>query len=274
MTPVGNLGLGGGFRVGGTLNSFDSNIYTPFDPLLREREGEWTPAISVWTSISLDQRDIFFDPSRGYYVVQRVGWFGFLNMEQEHFIRTDTRAQWFFTLFDVPVSDNWNFRAVFGIHSGLSFIFPQPRHGTPRIEEANRLAVDGMFVGRGWVGEFRRKGLALWENWAEIRIPLAPGILAWDFFFDAAGIKPEPGDLFSNFFGDDGSAADSNTFFMRFSMGGGLRFTIPQFPLRFSLAKRFLIRDGQIEWQTGGIGGRGREGRGLDFVVSFALATF
>ena len=274
-TPVGSLGLGGGFRVGGMLNSFNSGRYTPFDPLLRDRNNSWTPATSVWSSLSLDQRDIFFDPSRGYYFVQRVGWFGFMNIEQEHFIRTDTRAQWFYTLFDIPVSDNWNFRAVFGIHSGLSFIWRQPHRDRPFVEEANQLAVDGMFVGRGWISEFRRRGFALWDNWVEIRIPLAPGILAWDFFFDAAGIAPEPGDLFSrDHWHDDGSLPGYDTFFMRFSVGGGLRFTIPQFPLRFSLARRFVIRDGEIEWQTGGIGSGGRNGRGVDFVVSFAIATF
>ena len=269
VTPVGNLGVGGGFRVGMTLNSFDNALYTPFDPLLRERNNMWTPATSIWSSISLDQRDLFFDPSRGYYVVQRVGWFGIMDIEQEHFIRTDTRAQWFFTLLDRPVTDNWNFRVVFGIHTGVSFIWRQPHRDQPYIEEANRLAVDGMFVGRGWMSEFRRKGLALWENWAELRIPLAPGILAWDFFFDAAGIKPSPGELFSDFWRDDGSHPGYDTFFMRFSVGGGLRFTIPQFPLRFSLARRFIIQDGNVHWMRGGIGGTG-----LDFVVSFALATF
>jgi outer membrane protein insertion porin family len=270
ITPVGNLSVGGGYRVGITLNSFE-NRYRPFDPLLRERQGQWTPAMSIWTNIALDQRDIFFDPSRGYYIAQRVGLFGFLDVEQERFIRTDTRAQWFHTLFDLPVTDNWNFRAVLGIHTGLSFIFPQPGRDLA-VEEANRLSVDGMFVGRGWTGEFRRRGLALWDNWVEIRIPLAPGILAWDFFFDAAGVKPTPDDLFNNFGRDDGSHVDYGTFFMRFSMGGGLRFTIPQFPLRFSLAQRFLIRDGRVEWQNGAIGGGDRWG--LDFVVSFALTTF
>ena len=271
-TAAGTLGVGGGLRVGMMFNRFDNERYTPFDPLLRERNNMWTPATSIWTSISLDRRDLFFDPSRGHYAVQRVGWFGVMPMEQEHYVRTDTRAQWFHTLVDVPITDNWNFRLVFGIHSGLSFIWPQPGRDLS-VEEANRLAVDGMFVGRGWVTEFRNKGLALWENWVELRIPLAPGILAWDFFFDAAGVKQTPEALFNEFLGDDGSAAGVDTFFMRFSFGGGLRFTIPQFPLRFSLAKRFLIRDGQVEWQTGSIGGT-RPGRGLDFVVSFALATF
>jgi len=269
LTPYGNLGLGGGLRVGMVLNKYDANLYRPFDPILRGENNNWSPSLSLWTSLSLDQRDIYYDPSSGYYGVQRLGYYGILPFEKEHYIRTDTKLEWFHTLFNLPVLENWNLKAVFGIHTGLSFIFPQFQNDKPYIEEANSLAVDGMFTGRGWMTEYRRKGYALWENWAEIRIPLAPGILAWDFFFDAAGVKRTPQALFVDFAGDDGSLEEANTFFMRFSLGGGFRFTIPQFPFRFSIAKRFLIRDGNISWIPGGIGGSG-----LDFVVSFAISTY
>ena len=272
-TFLGNLGLGGGFRIGMVYSSFESNMYYPFDPILREENKSWTPAMSIWLSLSLDQRDIYYDPSRGYYGVQRVGYYGLLPIEHEHYIRTDTKLEWFYTLFNLPVTDNWSFKAVFGIHSGLSFIFRQPQYDQPYIEEANQLAVDGMFIGRGWTSEYRRKGFALWENWAEIRIPLAPGIISWDFFFDAAGVKRTPEALFNEFAEDDGTSADFHTFFMRFSFGGGFRFTLPQFPFRFSLAKRFRIRDHELEWVTGGIGGS-KPGSGLDFVISFALSTY
>jgi len=272
-TFLGNLSVGGGVRVGTVLNVYDSDLYRPFDPILREGNNTWTPATSFWTSVSLDQRDVYYDPSKGYYAIQRAGWYGIFTMENEHYIRTDTKAEWFYPLFNLPITDNWSFKAVFGIHSGLSFIFPQPAYQQPLVEDANQLAVDGMFIGRGWTSEYNRKGYALWENWAEIRIPLAPGIIAWDFFFDAAGVKKTPWALFNDFYADDESLVGTNTFFMRFSFGGGFRFTIPQFPFRFSLAKRFLIRDGAVEWQTGAIGGSKR-GSGLDFVVSFAMATY
>ena len=268
-TPYGNLGLGGGFRVGMVLNAFDAGLYRPFDPILREENNRWSPSLSFWASLSLDQRDIYYDPSTGYYAVQRIGYYGIMPFELEHYIRTDTKLEWFYTLWNIPVTDKWNFKTVFGVHTGVSFIFSQPQYDQPHIEEASKLAVDGMFIGRGWTNEYRRKGFALWENWAEIRIPLIPGILAWDFFFDAAGVKPTPGSLFTDFSGDDGSLADSNTFFMRFSLGGGFRFSIAQFPFRFSVAKRFLYRDGSPEWVTGGIGGSG-----FDFVVSFAISTY
>jgi outer membrane protein insertion porin family len=261
-TPLGNLGLSGGLNIGMIYNEYNADLYRPFDPVLRTENNAWRPAIYFWASISLDQRDIYYDPSRGYYGMQRAYYNGILPFEAEHYIKTDTKLEWFTTLWDVRVSDDWSFRGVFGIHSGVSFIFPQPGRKL-EIGEASKLAVDGMFTGRGWGRDYYRKGLVLWENWMELRIPLAPGILSWDFFFDAVGVMPEPIDLFTNFTTLD----DTGSFFLRFSMGGGFRFTIPQFPLRFSIAKLFRINDSGVEWMKGPLGG-------LDFVISFALSTY
>jgi outer membrane protein insertion porin family len=257
-TFLGNLGVGGGVRTGFIFNSYDSQAYRPFDPAIRNRNNQWTPANSVWSSVSLDQRDIYYDPSKGYYGIQRVGYYGIFPIELEHYVKSDTKAEYFHTLLNLPVGDNWAFKMVFGIHSGLSFIFPQPFRDDLPIETVNMLAVDGMFTGRGWSSEYYNKGLALWENWAELRIPLVPGILAWDFlFFDAAVVKESPWAFFNRLEMED----------MRFSLGSGLRFTIPQFPFRLSFAKRFKVVDGTVQWQEGSIGG-------LDFVISFVLSTY
>jgi len=60
---------------------------------------------------------------------------------------------------------------------------------------------------------------------------------------------------------------------MRFSFGVGLRFTMPQFPFRFSLAKRFRIEDGQIKWEWGKFGGNPSDGlSGMDPVISFVMS--
>ncbi|MDR1787225.1 MAG: outer membrane protein assembly factor BamA [Treponema sp.] len=270
-TPLGNLSLSGGLRFGLIYTQYDADIFRPFDPILRNEHNHWTPQTSVWTSLSLDQRDIYYDPSRGYYGIERFGVYGLFGPEEEHYIRSDTKLEWFFTLLNIPITEKYSFKTVFGLHSGLSFIFKQPLYEQPDIEKANMLAVDGMFVGRGWSGEYSRKGLALWENWAELRFPVAPGILALDFFFDAAGVKATPDAFFNAFKTPD----DTGSFFMRFSYGGGLRFTIPQFPFRFSLAKRFKIVDGQVEWVQGSIAGEdGKPWTGMDFVISFALSTY
>jgi outer membrane protein insertion porin family len=263
-TFLGNLGVGGGIGIGMVYKAYDSGLYRPFDPILRRENNTWAPATSFSANLSLDQRDIYYDPSNGYYASQRFGIYGILDFESEHYIKTDTKFEWFATLWDLRVSDNWSFKGVFGIHTGVSFIFPHPWRNQPITEPSSRLALNGMFIGRGWGGEYFNKGLALWENWVELRIPIAPGILAWDFFFDAAGVKETPSALFTDFMAPD----SSGSFFLRFSFGGGFRFTIPQFPLRFSLAKLFKInKNGGVQWMEGPL-------LGLDFVVSFSLSTY
>ncbi|MDR2746751.1 MAG: outer membrane protein assembly factor BamA, partial [Treponema sp.] len=260
-TFLGILSTGVGVRGGIILNTYDADLYRPMDYTIRRDNNRPTPANSFWTSVSLDQRDIYYDPSKGYFGNQRFGIFGILPMEREKYIRSDTKAEYFHTLVNIPVGEHWSFRLIAGIHSGLSFIFKQPGQDIPVIENANKLAVDGMFVARGWTSDYRIKGLALWENWAELRIPLVPGVLAWDFFFDAAGVSPTPKDFFTNFDSD----------ILRYSLGGGLRFTIPQFPLRFSFAKRFRTVDGKVQWEPGSIGKRSANG-GVDWVLSFAIS--
>ncbi|GAB6391654.1 MAG: outer membrane protein assembly complex, YaeT protein/outer membrane protein assembly factor BamA [Treponematales bacterium] len=268
LTPAGNLSVGGGLRVGAIFTQYDENLFRPFDPVLRSEDGHWTPQTSLWASVSLDQRDIYYDPSKGYYGVQRLGFYGIFPPEEEHYVRSDTKAEIFFTLFRIPVSDTFTFKAVFGAHTGLSLLLKQPFQDAAVVQSSSKLAVDGMFYGRGWTSEYSTKGLALWENWAEVRIPVAPGILAWDFFFDAAEIADSPERVFS---GDSrGSLAER----MRFSFGGGLRFTMPQFPFRFLFAKRFKIADGEVAWQPGALGGDGSGASGIDFVISFALSSY
>ncbi|GHT63081.1 outer membrane protein assembly factor BamA [Spirochaetia bacterium] len=264
-TPAGNLSVGGGIRAGFKINLFDENLYTPFDPTLRDNNNLPVPAFSFWLSTSLDQRDLSYDPSKGYYINQRFGLYGFIpTLEPERYIRTDTKAEYFYPILNIPVTENYNFKVIFGVHTGLSFILPT--QDKVYISEANKLAVDGMFIGRGWNSEYSIKGYALWENWAEIRIPAVPGIFAVDFFFDAAGVESVQGDYFKQ-----GNFGIDN---MRFSFGGGIRFTIPQFPFRFSFAKGFRTRDGKFEWKRGAIWYDDNPDSGIDFVISFAMTSY
>jgi outer membrane protein insertion porin family len=247
----------------------------PFDPILRKSNKGVIPAISFWTSLSLDQRDIYYDPSKGYYGIQRFGYYGFFDIEREHYMKTDTKAEIFFTLFNLPVTDTYSFKGVFGLHSGLSFIWPQFGRENAEIENTNKLSVDGMFIGRGWSSaRISSRGLGLWENWAELRFPVVPGILAVDFFFDAAvsgvstkGIKLKPEDFFKRSF----TEMLNGTYF---SFGGGPRISIPQFPFRFLFAKRFRIVDGEFQWERGALGATDNPASGIDFVLSISLSTY
>jgi outer membrane protein insertion porin family len=257
LTSLGNLGLNGGIRTGWTQNRYDDSENRAFDPVLRDRNRRFVPSLSFWTAVSLDQRDIYYDPSRGYYGIQRFGYYGILPIEREHYMRTDTKAEFFVTLLNLPITDNYNFKTVFGIHSGLSFILPQAGRGKPEIEDANRLSIDGMFTGRGWSGERTNRGFVLWENWAELRFPFLPGMLSFDVFFDMAAMKATPYGFFHDFVPED----------LRFSFGFGPRISIPQFPLKLQFARCFNIQNGNVVWKPGSIGI-------FDFVVSFSIATY
>jgi outer membrane protein insertion porin family len=257
---LGRFGLGGGARIGFVYNRYDAEKYRPFDPTIRNRNNKLTPSNSIWGTMSLDKRDIFYDPTEGFYMIERVGYYGILPMEPEHYIKSDTKAELFFTPLDIPVGKSWSFRTTFAFHSGLSFIFPGFTNAQPVVENSNKLAIDGMFNARGWSNEYGNKGFAMWENWAELRIPIIMRVLTWDFFFDAAAVRPNWGSFWSG--GKD--LLES----MRFSFGGGFRFTIPQFPLRLLFAKRFSInRDGSVKWV-------GKPQDFPDVVLSFALSTY
>jgi len=162
------------------------------------------------------------------------------------------------------------------IHAGLSVLFNQPAFNgnpflsVPIMEDANKLAIDGMFIGRGWSGEYRNKGLLLFDSWIELRFPLVRGLLAFDLFFDSAAIEITQGYYF-------GLNENGNLNFpieqFRFSYGGGFRFTIPQFPLRLSLVKRFSIENGEVLWRHGAIfGDPNNPALGMDIVLSFVLS--
>ncbi|MCL1928426.1 MAG: outer membrane protein assembly factor BamA [Treponema sp.] len=270
-TKFGILGTGGGIRTGFINNSYD-DMLRPFDPVIRERNDEWTPVNSFWTIAYLDDRDLFYDPSKGYYTSQRFSFHGFFPIELEHYIRSDTKAEIFFTLFDFPTSEKWSFKGVLMLHSGLSFIFPQFGLEKPIIEDVSKLFIDGMFIGRGWYDARMSRGFALWENTMELRIPLVPGFLAFDIFLDAVAAAADtgytPNQKALDFFG---SMKEDN---WRFSYGAGLRFTLAQFPFRFLFAKRFIIQDGQLKRMPGSLfKSSGDPDSGVDFVISFAIPT-
>ncbi|MDR3276103.1 MAG: outer membrane protein assembly factor BamA [Treponema sp.] len=262
LTPVGNLGLGSGISSAWDMKSYDADLYRPFDPLLRLGNKEFTPALSFYAMVYLDQRDIYYDPSNGYYVSQRLGFHGILPepMEREHYLRSDTKAEYFLTFLDIPITETYDLKFILGIHTGLSFIFPQPwGPQTNFIEQANQLAIDGVFNARGWTGRQLFTGNALWENWLEIRIPVVPGLLAVDIFFDAAALKPTPTAFFSEFHIQD----------MYFSLGFGIRLAIPQLPLRLMLGRRFYVDEsGKVKWPEG----NAFDGA-LDFIFSVAIPT-
>ena len=232
------LSLTGGISASVQRNFYDAALFVPADYTIADYEAAWRLRNTLWTSFSVDDRDINYDPSSGWFISQRLGWTGIFPqpVETEFFLRTDTKAEIYFTLLNLPVTDAWSLKFVFMEYAGLSLLFP-PQESM--LGETSMLYIDGMFNGRGWMYyAYNYRGKAMFSNIMEIRMPIMPGLLAFDFFFDTVLIKQNQGDLFSNVTIDD----------FLFSFGPGLRFSMPQFPLRLLFSFAFKSENGEVKW--------------------------
>ena len=217
-------------------NVYDEDLWTPLDITISDYANKWGLQNSVWTSFSIDDRDINYNPSTGWFASQKLTWFGLLPMESEFFLRTDTKLEKYFTLFNKNITDSWNFRVVLALYTGLSLEIPAPETS---IGNSSKLYIDGMFNARGWTEIYnKRRGRALLSNIAELRFPIVPNILAFDWFGDAAAVKDTPWTMFNELKIED----------FYFSTGPGVRFTIPQFPLRLLFANTFQVIDRKVKW--------------------------
>lgn len=256
FTNLALVTLKGGLSFSIIQNYYDARLYRPADRDIRDKQGGWKWKNSFWTRLSLDKRDLSYDPSTGWFASQQITFTGILpRIETEYFVRFDTKAERYFTLLDYPLFESWNLKFVLAGYTGLSFQVPM---GNYVITDNSKLYIDGMFIGRGWdelYSKMYARGNLLVNHWVEMRMPIAPGILSLDFFFDAVAIKPEYRDL--------GSITLDDYYF---SFGPGIRFTIPQFPLRLLFTNTFRVQDGNLEWSDG-------KGPNWKFVLSFNIAN-
>lgn len=246
------LTLSGGLNTSFVRNSYDADLYTPVSSVIAENHGKFGIANTLWTSFSLDDRDIYYDPSKGWFASQRFSLVGLIpEKESEYYLRSDTKGELYFTLFQRQISETWTLKFVLAGYSGLSFVFPT---FSDKIEDDGYLYIDGMFNGRGWgnLETYQNRGNAMWSSYLELRMPIATGVFALDFFGDAVAVKENPKDLFTNLTLDD----------FYFSFGPGMRFSLPQFPLRLLLANTFKFEDNNFEWD-----------KKWQFVLSFNLSN-
>lgn len=269
-TPLGTLSLGTRVRSSLSFIGYDPLEYRPFDATLRESLYDWQLVNRLSLSATLDRRrGLVLSPSSGYLLNQSVAFVGGFLFGDRHYIRTDSRAEGYVTLWDIPVFEQWNFKTVLAAHSGISFILPTfwlpPAYaGADRpIAGPDLLATNQMFIARGWPPV--TGGEALWNNWVELRSPIAEQIVWTDAFMDAVALWDEPAEI--------GTIGPQN---MLFTLGAGLRFTIPQFPIRLYLTKRFRLDEtGAVDWQEGRLFNfRDRPDGGLDFVFAIGADLF
>jgi outer membrane protein insertion porin family len=268
--PPGWLGVNGGISSRFRYLTYDSSLYRPYDPSIRNNWKTWNIINRITTTVYLDGRDNFFNPTTGYKVSQGLGYTGGILFGSRDYIRTDSVLEGFLTLLDLPVAEDWNLLLILAAHSGVSLILPQfgytPPGGStpiwdwtaPIVDPSDLLYIDGMTVARGWGQVY---GEALWDNKIELRVPVTKETLWGIAFFDMAGIWQSPTDMFAL------SAND-----LLFSFGFGVRFAFPQFPIRLYLGKRFQVQNGQLVWKNGTLGDP--NGFNFDFIISLGGDVF
>ena len=209
---------------------YDESLYVPVDTGVSMYANRIGLVNSIYGSFSVDNRDLSYDPSEGWFASERLTWYGLTPIEREFFLRSDSKLEGYLKLMDIPFSDSWSLKLVFAAYTGVSILFPT----SSGISESNKLYIDGMFNGRGWTEAYRStKGQFLLSNRLELRMPIIPGIIGIDGFFDAAAVK----DTFS-----DAQNLAIEDFY--FSFGPGIRFLLPQFPLHLLFAWKFRAEDG------------------------------
>jgi outer membrane protein insertion porin family len=243
--PFGALGVRGSWAPQLRRIDYDTMTYRPYEKSVRDNQGHVSFIDKLSASVYVDGRDFYLNPTNGFYASQSLGFTGGVLLGDRHYIRSDTALEGFLTLLNIPVFENWNLQYVLAAHSGVSLILPQ-FHGTVAgapwewgtvTDYTDLLYIDGMTVGRGWRQTY---GKALWDNKVELRMPIAKEVLWGVTFFDAAALWDSPEAM--------GQMSLDNFYF---SFGMGLRFTIPQFPIRLYLGKGFRIRDGLVVWKDG-----------------------
>jgi len=245
------LTLAGGVATSLQKNVYDESVYVPVETSVSTYANRWGVSNSVYTSFSVDNRDLNYDPTKGWFFSERLTWHGLIpNLEKEFYARTDTKLEGYLKLLDIPVTESWNFKIVLAAYTGFSAILPVENG----ISARNSIYVDGLLNGRGWSDAYKEStGLAMLSNKVEFRMPIIPGIIGIDLFWDACAVKPRVQDAFSYKLDD-----------FYFSYGPGIRFLIPQLPLHLMFAWRYRIEDGQHHFAD----------KPFQFVLSFNIVNY
>lgn len=263
ITQLGRFGLSTGIQAGIKYVDYDNNVYRPYSSTIRSNFGTWLPTDRWWTKASWDKRDIIYDPTKGFILSETFTLAGTLPTATSEYIKSVSRFDVYFTLFDVPVSEAFNFKSVFKFHTALSYMDQRPGGNSLNLEE-DGFYIDGMFLGRGW--DSVKGGQVLWDSNIEFRFPIVKNILSFDLFVDAVGIWGSQNE-FDAFF-TEGNYED-----MRFTLGGGLRIANPQFPFSLYLVKKFRwdADRGAFDWYSED---SDIWNNGLDLVISFGIDIY
>jgi len=255
-TPIGDLGTGGALVLGIGNQSYDAASYRPASAQLREYNGEWRLGNKLVGRAYLNDLDLSYNPSSGYYLSERLTWAGLLPdpLESQQYFKTESKIEAYATLFNFPIFEKWSWKMVLGAHSSYSTLGAKPGMAAPVVTN-DWLYLDGTFNARGWNVLYGLEGVDMWENWIELRMPIIEQFLWLDGFYDAAALQTEGGLVDMNLSTPTSdptrpSFADLGWENIAMSFGFGFRFSIQQFPFRFYFAERFVYDGSRIQWKT------------------------
>ena len=264
-TRAGDLGTSGGVSSGLGMVNYDESKYRPYEAEFRDTNQQWLLTNRIYARTYLNNLDYWYNPAQGYFASQRFTVTGFLPFERQHYIKSESRLDAYATLFTIPLSDTWKFKWVLMAHSGFQALLAEPWQSFKVTKDW--VSLDGTFNVRGWKDLYGSKGTMLWENSVELRMPIIDQMLWMDLFVDGGAMKTSNGfvNMTLNTPAAEGSSNLSWDKFA-FSTGLGFRFTIPQFPFRFYLVKRFTFDGSAITWKT--------TGANFDFVLSITQPLY
>ena len=245
------LTVAGGLSTSLQRNDFDESVYVPVETSISTYANRWGISNSIYGSFSVDNRDINYDPTKGWFMNQRLTWYGLIpQLEKEFYLRSDTKLEGYLKLLDIPFGEVWSLKLVLAGYTGFSAIIPVENG----ISNKNAIYIDGLLNGRGWSEMYSDStGMAMLSNRLELRMPVIPGIIGIDGFWDAAAVKPRAQDM--------GSLKIENFYF---SYGPGIRFLIQQLPLHLLFAWRYRIVDGKPKFAD----------QPFNFVLSFNIVNY
>ncbi len=251
---------------------YDEQVYRPYNPAIRNNLDNWLFNNRIWLNLVWDKRDFVMNPTSGFLLNQLTTYTGGFIGGNTHYIKSQSKAEAFIKLIDISVSDSYNFKTVFAVHTSFSAMLKQYYFDDNagwdwniNATTGDMLYTDGMNIARGW--PFKQDGKAMWDNWIELRMPIAENVLWGDLFFSGTGFWTELTDV------DIANDNFLDNFY--FSFGGGIRFTIPGLPIGLYLTKRFKINDDSIVWEAGDIfTNADNPDSGMDLVIAFQFGLF
>ncbi len=276
-TPVGDFGI----RVDETSKLenlfYDETKYRPYTKDLRDNHDKWllTDTLSLYTY--WDAVDYSYVPTKGVGVTNKISMTGFFDFEAQHYMRDDVKIEAFWPLFDIPVTEKWNFKLVVGAHSSLTTLFAKPWRPMT-VKTGYYPKVDGMMTMRGWSDLYSYSATSIFYNWLELRMPITANLLWFDMFLDAGLVQGADGLLRPT----EGGAivqpgltfADATIQDYGFSAGIALRLAIPQLPIKIGLAKKFVFTEDGIQGIGGDIFKTDTVGSGMNIFISIVQPLF